>query len=65
MVAPWARRRADRRSYGYGRGYGQVGHSWQPLATLGTKPQEGHPPGASRITLPRHYFEDQPQNHRE
>jgi len=32
---PWRARMV----FGYGRGYGQVGHSWQPLATV------GHPKG--------------------
>jgi hypothetical protein len=32
-------------------------HRWPPMATQAMKPQEGHPPGASRIALSRRYFE--------
>ena len=37
-------------------------HRWPLLATERRKPQEGHPPGASRITLPRRHFEDRLPN---
>jgi hypothetical protein len=38
------------------------GNHWPPLVTRSRKPQEDHPPGASRIILPRHYFEDRRQS---
>ena len=43
------------------------GNRWPPLATVGPpkrKLQKGHPPGASRVALQEHCFEDRPQDRR-